>query len=62
MGESADYPRGWLGQPTSDPIRVDRGKWKRTFTGGTVYANLTDATWNAEGVSVPARDALFVKT
>jgi hypothetical protein len=62
MGDSSDYPRGWLGQATSDPIRVDLGKWKRTFTGGTVYANLTDASWNVGGVSVPARDALFVKS
>ncbi len=23
MGDSAEYPRGWLGEATSDPIRVD---------------------------------------
>jgi hypothetical protein len=61
MGDSPTYPRGWLGQPTSDPIRVALGEWKRTFTGGTVYANVTDATWQVDGVSVPARDALFEK-
>jgi len=59
MGDSPGYPRGWLGQPTSGPARVDLGKWKRTFTGGTVYANLTGETWNDGRVSVPARDALF---
>ena len=62
MGDSSEYPRGWLGQPTSDPIRVELGRWKRTFTGGTVYANLTDSSWNAKSASVPARDALFVKS
>jgi hypothetical protein len=61
MGDNATYPRGWLGQPTSDPIRVARGKWKRSFGGGRVYANLTDATWSADGVSIPARDALFAR-
>jgi hypothetical protein len=62
MGDSSGYPRGWLGQPTSGPTRVDLGKWKRTFTGGTVYANLTGETWNDERVSVPAREARFVKS
>jgi hypothetical protein len=62
MGDSPGYPRGWLGQPTSGPARVDFGKWKRTFGGGTVYANLTGETWNDGRVSVPARDALFVKS
>lgn len=62
MGDSPGYPRGWLGQPTSGPARVDLGKWKRTFTGGTVYANLTGETWNDGRVSVPARDALFGKS
>jgi hypothetical protein len=61
MGDSADYPRGWLGKATSDPIRVALGQWKRTFTGGTVYSNLTSATWRVDDVSVPARNALFVK-
>ena len=45
MGDNAAYARGWLGQPTSDPTRVAFGKWKRSFSGGSVYANLTDATW-----------------
>jgi hypothetical protein len=62
MGDSLEYPRGWLGRPTSDPIRVDLGKWKRAFTGGRVYANLTDVSWNVGGVSVPAHDASFVKS
>jgi hypothetical protein len=61
MGNNPTYPRGWLGQPTSDPIRVALGEWKRTFTGGTVYANVTNATWNVDSVSVPVRNALFVK-
>jgi hypothetical protein len=61
MGNNSTYPRGWLGQPTSDPIRVALGEWKRRFTGGTVYANVTNATWNVDSVSVPARDALFVR-
>ena len=61
MGDNATYPRGWLGQPTSDPTRIASGQWKRTFTGGAVYANATGATWNVDGVSVPARNALFVK-
>jgi hypothetical protein len=61
MGNNSTYPRGWLGQPTSDPIRVALGEWKRSFTGGTVYANITNATWNVDSVSVPARNALFVK-
>jgi hypothetical protein len=61
MRDNATYPRGWLGQPTSDPIRVARGKWKRSFGGDRVYANLTDATWSADGVSIPARDALFAR-
>ena len=41
MGDSAAYPRGWLGLPTGAPIKVASGEWKRTFTGGTVYANAT---------------------
>ena len=61
MGDNAHYSRGWLGQATSDPIRVASGKWTRSFTGGHVYANLTNATWSVDGASVPARDALFVK-
>jgi len=61
MGDNATYPRGWLGQPTSDPVRVALGQWKRTFTGGAVYANLTSATWQVDNVSVPARNAVFTK-
>jgi hypothetical protein len=61
MGDSPGNPRGWLGQPTSDPVRVDLGKWKRTFTGGAVYANLTDASWNVGGVTVAPHDARFLK-
>jgi hypothetical protein len=61
MGDNATYPRGWLGQPTTGPTKIASGQWKRTFTGGVVYANATDATWNVDGVSVPARNALFVK-
>jgi hypothetical protein len=61
MGDNAAYARGWLGQPTSDPTRIAFGKWKRSFSGGSVYANLTDAAWRTDGVSVPPRNALFVK-
>jgi hypothetical protein len=61
MGDNATYPRGWLGQPTSDPLKIASGQWKRKFTGGIVYANATDATWTIDGFSVPARDARFVK-
>ena len=61
MGGNATYPRGWLGQPASDPTKIDSGQWKRTFTGGTVYANATDENWSVEGVSVPPRDAVFRK-
>jgi hypothetical protein len=61
MGDSTTYPRGWLGQPTSDATRVDLGRWRRSFTGGRVYANVTEATWNVDGISVPPRDALFAK-
>jgi hypothetical protein len=61
MGDNATYPRGWLGQPTSEPIKVDSGQWKRRFTGGNVYANATDESWDVDDVSVPAGDALFVK-
>jgi hypothetical protein len=62
MGDSTTYPRGWLGQPTSDASRVDLGKWRRSFTGGRVYANVTEATWNVDGISVPPQDALFAKS
>jgi hypothetical protein len=61
MGDNSSYPRGWLGQPTSDPVRVALGEWKRTFTGGTVYANLTNAIWEVDSISVPTRNAIFVK-
>ena len=62
MGDGPGHARGWLGQPTSRPTRVDLGKWKRSFTGGTVYANLTGETWKDGRASVPARDAQFVKS
>jgi hypothetical protein len=61
MGDDATYARGWLGQPTSGPIKIRTGRWKRNFTGGTVYANATNTSWRVGGSSVPARDALFVK-
>jgi hypothetical protein len=61
MGDNAAFRRGWLGQPRSDPMRIGLGKWKRSFSGGIVYANLTKQPWNIEGVTVPADDALFVK-
>ena len=62
MGNNATYPRGWLGQPTSDPTKIASGQWKRTFTGGIVYANATGRDWDVDGVSVPARDAVFLKS
>jgi hypothetical protein len=61
MGENAMYPRGWLGQPTDPPSKAASGQWKRTFTGGIVYANATAATWKVDGVSVSAHDAVFVR-
>jgi hypothetical protein len=61
MGDTTSYPRGWLGQPTSDPVRVALGHWKRAFTGGTVYANITGSSWSVDGHTVPVKDALFVK-
>jgi hypothetical protein len=61
MGDNPAYPRGWLGQPTSEPVRVSLGRWKRTFSGGSVYANVADTTWRTDRVSVPPRNALFVK-
>jgi hypothetical protein len=61
MGENATFPRGWLGQPTSDPIKIDSGRWKRTFAGGVVYANATDESWDIDDASIPAGDAAFVK-
>jgi hypothetical protein len=61
MGYNQTYPQGWLGQPTADPQRVTLGQWKRTFTGGTVYANTTGSSWTVDGVTVPAADAVFVK-
>ncbi len=42
MGDNAAYPRGWLGQPSSDPTRASLGRWKRSFTGGRVYANVDE--------------------
>jgi hypothetical protein len=62
MGDSAAYPRGWLGLPTGSPVKVESGRWKRTFSGGTVYANATSGAWSADGHTVPAQDGLFVKS
>jgi hypothetical protein len=62
MGDSAAYPRGWLGLPTGAAVRVAAGKWKRTFSGGTVYANATSGAWSVDGHTVPAQDGLFVKS
>jgi hypothetical protein len=42
-------------------VRVAAGKWKRSFSGGTVYANATSGAWSVEGHTVPAQDGLFVK-
>jgi hypothetical protein len=61
MGDTNTFPRGWLGQPTSDATRVDLGRWMRPFTGGRVYANVTDEKWSVDGISVPPRNAVFVK-
>ena len=61
MGDSAAYPRGWLGLPTGAPIKVASGEWKRTFTGGTVYANATASPWTIDGHTIPAQDGLFVR-
>ena len=46
MGDSAAYPRGWLGLPTGAAVRVAAGEWKRTFTGGRVYANASSSAWS----------------
>jgi hypothetical protein len=62
MGESPAFPRGWLGQPSSDPQRLGLGHWKRTFTGGLVYANVTNTAWVVDGRMVPTMDAVFVRT
>jgi len=61
MGDSAAYPRGWLGLPTGAAVKVAAGEWKRTFSGGTVYANATSGAWLVDGHTVPAQDGLFVK-
>jgi hypothetical protein len=61
MGDSAAYPRGWLGLPTGAAVKVASGEWKRTFSGGTVYANATARAWSVDGYTVPAQDGLFVK-
>jgi hypothetical protein len=61
MGDSAAYPRGWLGLPSGAAVRVAAGKWKRTFSGGTVYANASSSAWSVDGHTVPAQDGLFVK-
>jgi len=62
MGDTAAYPRGWLGLPTDDPVKVASGEWKRSFSGGTVYVNATTSAWNIDGHTVPAQDGLFVKS
>lgn len=61
MGQSSQFPRGWLGQPTALPSRVGFGRWKRIFTGGTVYANTTTSPWTVDGLTVLPDDALFSK-
>ena len=61
MGDSAAYPRGWLGLPTGAAVKLASGRWKRTFSGGTVYANASSSAWSVEGHTVPAQDGLFVK-
>jgi hypothetical protein len=61
MGDNAAYPRGWLGLPTGAAVKVAAGEWKRTFSGGTVYANATSSAWLVDGHTVPAQDGLFVK-
>jgi len=61
MGDSAAYPRGWLGLPTGTAVKVASGEWKRMFSEGTVYANATTRAWSVDGYTVPAQDGLFVK-
>ena len=61
MGDSAAYPRGWLGLPTGAAVKLASGRWKRTFSGGTVYANASSSAWSVDGHTVPAQDGLFVK-
>jgi hypothetical protein len=61
MGDTAAYPRGWLGLPTGAAVRVASGEWKRAFSGGTVYANATARAWSVEGHTVRAQEGLFVK-
>ena len=60
-GDSAAYPRGWLGFPTGAAVRVAAGEWKRTFTGGRVYANASSSAWSVDDQVVPAQDGLFVR-
>jgi hypothetical protein len=43
-------------------VKVESGRWKRTFSGGTVYANATSGAWSVDGHTVPAQDGLFVKS
>ena len=62
LGDSAAYPRGWLGLPSGAAVRVAAGKWKRSFSGGTVYANASASAWSVDGHTVPAQDGLFVKS
>jgi hypothetical protein len=61
MGDTPEYSRGWLGQPTADAVKLANGVWKRTFTGGVIYGNPTASAQNADGHSIPAKDALFLK-
>ena len=62
MGDTATFPRGWLGLPTGPATKISSGQWKRVFTGGIVYANAVNAAWSIDGRTVPAWDGLFVKT
>jgi hypothetical protein len=62
MGDTAAFPRGWLGQPAGSAQKFASGQWKRVFSGGIVYANATMSAWSIDGRTVPARDGLFVRT
>jgi len=62
MGDTATFPRGWLGLPTAPAVKINSGQWKRVFAGGIVYANAVNAPWSIDGRTVPAWDGLFVKT
>jgi len=62
MGDTATYPRGWLGSPSGPATKVASGQYKRVFSGGIVYANAASTPWSIDGRTVPAQDGLFVKT